>query len=400
MSAWGVRPRRPIAGLAVLGLTLSIAACGSGGNAAGDSGDGPVVIAIPVGLTGANSVIAPGVVQASELAAKEINDSGGILGGRKIKLKIYDDQSGAAGALKAFTAATRADKVVGIVGMETTAARNAGQPVAAQTNTPYVYTSSYEGKACADNLYINGSVPEQSIDPLVDYIGENLEAKRWAIVASDYAFGRGTSDYLKKALAKTGSEVVAEQYQPMDSGDWTSILQKVQSADPDVVVSILAGGTPSVTLTKQWKQAGLNVPHYSLGIDEETAQTIGSDAAGVRYSSVYFTTNESQKNAEFLAALKAEYGSDAHTPNALTVPQYEGVHLMANAIDEAGSTDPKAILKALPNVSFDGPSGTVQIDEQHHAAVTVYLGEVQGDGTTKVIDDFGRVSPGKQCPDL
>ena len=54
-------------------------------------------IGIPVGLSGANSVVAPSVVQASELAVEQINAKGGVLG-RQLELVIADDGSGAQGA--------------------------------------------------------------------------------------------------------------------------------------------------------------------------------------------------------------------------------------------------------------------------------------------------------------
>ena len=60
-----------------------------------------IKIGVPVGLSGANSVVAPSVVQAAELAVEEINAKGGILG-KKVLLEVADDGSGAAGALKAF----------------------------------------------------------------------------------------------------------------------------------------------------------------------------------------------------------------------------------------------------------------------------------------------------------
>lgn len=376
-------------------LTLAAVSCSSG-----KTDDNSVLIAIPVGLTGANSVVAPGVVQASELAVAEVNANGGVLGGRQLKMKVYDDQSGANGALKAFTAAVREDNVVGIVGMETTAARNAGEPIAAETNTPYVYTSGYEGKACSSNLFINGSTPEQSVDPLVAYINKSMAAKTWAVVASDYAYGRDTAEFFQNAVTESGGQVVSTQFNPTDSGDWTSALQNIRSANPDVVVSILAAGTPSVTLSKQWKQSGLTIPLFNLGMDEDTAKTIGADAAGVLYPSMYFTGNDSPQNKKFIAALQSKYGADAHIPNQLTVPQYVGVHLLAEAINAAGSTDPAAILAKLPEVSFDGPSGPVQIDKEHHANLNFYLGEVQKDGSTNVVADFGQVDPGQQCPKL
>ncbi len=60
-----------------------------------------ITIGIPVGLSGANSVVAPSVVQSAELAVEEINAKGGILG-KQVKLEVADDASGAAGAQKAF----------------------------------------------------------------------------------------------------------------------------------------------------------------------------------------------------------------------------------------------------------------------------------------------------------
>src|ERR1700722_3156485 len=56
---------------------------------------GPIVIGVPVGLSGANSVVAPSVVQEAQLAVDEINTAGGVLG-RKLQLEVADDASGAA----------------------------------------------------------------------------------------------------------------------------------------------------------------------------------------------------------------------------------------------------------------------------------------------------------------
>jgi len=60
-----------------------------------------IKIGVPVGLSGANSVVAPSVVQSAELAVEEINAKGGVLG-RQLELVVADDGSGAAGAQKAF----------------------------------------------------------------------------------------------------------------------------------------------------------------------------------------------------------------------------------------------------------------------------------------------------------
>ncbi len=98
--------------------------------------------------------------------------------------------------------------------------------------------------------------------------------------------------------------------------------------------------------------------------------------------------------------MKKKFGADLKTPNDLSVPEYEAVYLYKAAVEKAGSTDPSAVLKALPEVSFDGPRGTVQMSKQHHAPLTMYLGLVQADGSVKVLDSFKDVDPGQQCPNL
>ncbi|MBV9522716.1 MAG: amino acid ABC transporter, partial [Alphaproteobacteria bacterium] len=51
-------------------------------------------------------------------------------------------------------------------------------------------------------------------------------------------------------------------------------------------------------------------------------------------------------------------------------------------------------------VSFEGPRGTIQMSKQRHAPLTMYLGQVQADGSVKVLDSFKNVDPGDQCPKL
>src|SRR5205814_8916120 len=93
--------------LATLLVVLSVAMVPAGAVRSQDKK--PIVIAVPVGLSGVNSVVAPAVVQSGELAVEEINAKGGVLG-RKLQLVPLDDESGAAGAVKAFNPASRQHK--------------------------------------------------------------------------------------------------------------------------------------------------------------------------------------------------------------------------------------------------------------------------------------------------
>ncbi len=358
-----------------------------------------IKLGVPVGLSGANSVVAPSVVQSAELAVEEINAKGGILG-KKVMLEVADDGSGAAGAQKAFDSLIFQKKVNVLISMETSAARNAGLPIVTRGKTPFIYTSFYEGRSCNKYLYVNAWVPDQQVAPIVDYFMKKHNAKTYFLVGSDYAFGRGMLEFTRGYIEKKGGKVLGEEYLPMDGSDWTAVISKLKSAKPDAIITSTAGGAPNVTLTKQLRAAGVTIPYGNLAVDEGTAKSMGGDAEGIYISGSYLTNIDSAKNRVFLAAMQKKFGAGLKTPNDLSVPQYEGIYAYKLAVEKAGSTDADKVIKALAQVSFEGPRGKIQMNKQRHAPLTMYLGQVQKDGSVKVLDVFKDVDPGDQCPNL
>jgi urea transport system substrate-binding protein len=376
---------------AVAGIVLSTPALAQSG--------APIKIGVPVGLSGANSVVAPSVVQSAQLAVDEINASGGVLG-RPLALEIADDASGAAGAQRAFDALVLQKNVNVIISMETSAARNAGLPIISKGDVPYIYTSFYEGRSCNKNLFVNAWVPEQQVPPIVDNFMTAQKARKLYLIGSDYAFGRGMLQFARAYIEKSGGSVVGEDYLPMDGSDWTAIISKLKASGADAIITSTAGGAPNVTLTKQLRAAGVTLPYANLAVDEGTARSMGADAAGIFISASYVTSIDSPANTSFLKAMAKKFGGDLKTPNDLSVPQYEAIYLYKSAVEKAKSTDTAAVLAALPTVSFEGPRGTISMSKQHHAPLTMYLGQVQSDGSVKVVATFKGVDPGAQCPNL
>ena len=348
----------------------------------------PIKIGIPVGLSGANSVVAPSVVQASELAVAEINAKGGVIG-RPLQLEIADDGSGAQGAQRAYDSLVYQKEVDGIVAMETTAARNAGLPIVNRGRVPLIYTSFYEGRSCSPWMYINAWVPEQQVEPIVD---------QFFLIGSDYAFGRGMLKFTREYVESKGGTVVGESYLPIEGSDWTAIISQLRSANPDALITSTSGGAPNVTLTRQLRSAGVDIPYGNYAIDEGTAKSMGGNAEGVYLAASYISSLDTPANREFLQAIKDKFGDDAETPNELSVPQYDGIYAYAAAVEKAGSTEPSAVIDALSEVTVEGPRGAIKMDKQRHAALTMYLGKVASDGSVEVVKSFKNVDPGEQCP--
>ncbi|MFM0076176.1 substrate-binding protein [Paraburkholderia sediminicola] len=380
----------------ILGAAAAlVAACTSMSALAAD----PIRIGVAVGLSGANSVVAPAVVQSSQLAVDEINAAGGIMG-RQVQLDITDDASGAVGAQKAYDTLVFQKNVDAIISMETSAARNAALPIVARGKKPFVYTSFYEGRSCSPWMYVNGWVPEQQVAPVVDYFAKSKGAKTFYLVGNDYVFGRGMLGFTRKYIEEHGGKVVGEEYLPIDGTDWTPILSKIRSAHPDALISATAGGAPNVSLAKQLKGSGMTLPYGNLAIDEGTAKSMGDVATGMYMSGSYLTGIDTPGNKKFLAAMDKKFGKDLKTPNELSEPQYEAFFLYKAAVEKAGSTDADKVIKALSQVSFDGPRGPVAMNRSRHTPLAMRLGQIEADGSIRILQTFPNVDPGAQCPNI
>jgi urea transport system substrate-binding protein len=138
----------------------------------------------------------------------------------------------------------------------------------------------------------------------------------------------------------------------------------------------------------------------NLSVDEGTAKNMGPDAEGIFITASYLTRIDNPANKKFLAAMKAKFGDQLLTPNDLSVPEYDAVYLYKAAAEKAKTPDGAPVVKALAEVSFDGPRGLVQMNRERHAPLTMYLGQVQADGSVSVVKAFQNVDPGSQCPKL
>lgn len=375
----------------LLGLGAALAMAGSVHAA------DPIKIGVPVGLSGANSVVAPSVVQSAELAVEEINAKGGVLG-RPLELVIADDASGAQGAQRAYDSLIFQEEVDAIISMETSAARNAGLPIVNRGRVPFIYTSFYEGRSCSPWMYVNAWVPEQQVAPIVDHFMAEFGAKTFFLIGSDYAFGRGMLEFTRQYVEANGGTVLGEEYLPMDGSDWTSIISQLRASGADALITSTAGGAPNVTLTKQLRAAGVTIPYGNLAVDEGTAASMGADAEGIFIAASYVSGIDSEANKTFLAAMEAKFGAELETPNDLSVPQYEAIYAYAAAVEQVGSTDAEGVIEALGTITVDGPRGAITMSKQRHAPLTMYLGRVAADGSVEVIKTFENVDPGEQCP--
>jgi len=336
------------------------------------SGGDTIKIGLNYELTGAVSQYGNACSEGIELAAKEINASGGI-NGKQIELIKVDNKSDNNESMNVATRLATQDKVIAILGPATSGAFKATASVAESYKVPVISCSStandvtvQDGKVkewvfrtCySDNF--QGSV-------MGSFAYSDLKTTK-AVILSDKGndYSQGLSDSFKKSFVNLSGTIVAEEYITETDTDFSPVLTKINGMDFDVLYLPTYYETAGPVI-KQARAIGMDVP--ILGADGYDSETI-VDLAGSKeaLNNVYFTNHYSSQDTspevvKFVSDFKA---AKSQEPNGFNALGYDLMYFTADAIKRAGSTDTTAIKDALASTKdFEGVTGTFSIDENH-----------------------------------
>ncbi len=368
--------------------TSSSAAVSSGsasGSAETSSGE-TIKVGILHSLSGTMAISEVSVKDAEMMAIEEINAAGGVLG-KKIEPIIEDGASDWPKFAEKAKKLLQNDKVATVFGCWTSASRKAVLPVFEENNGLLWYPVQYEGMESSPNIFYSGAAPNQQIVPAVEWLLKN-KGKKFFLLGSDYVFPRTANKIIKAQLAAMGGELIAEEYTPLGHTDYSTIINKIKSAKPDVVFNTLNGDS-NVAFFKELKASGItpkDLTTCSVSVAEEEIRGIGADnMAGHLVSWNYYQTTDTPENKAFVEKYKTKYGADRVTDDPIEAA-YINVYLWAEAVKKAGSTDIAKVKEAAKGLEFKAPEGTVKIDgDNQHIYKPVRIGEVQPDGLIKEI---------------
>ena len=361
----------------------------SASNASATAGSGDTIkVGILHSLSGTMAISEKSVVDAEQLAIEEINAAGGVLG-KKIQAVVEDGASNWDTFREKANKLIDEDKVVTIFGCWTSASRKNVLPVFESKQHMLWYPVQYEGQECSKNVFYTGAAPNQQIEPAVDWLLKN-KGKEFFLVGSDYVFPRTANTIIKAQLAAKGGNTVGEDYLPLGNTEVTPIITKIKQALPNggVIFNTLNGDS-NVAFFKQLQGAGLGpdkYPSMSVSIAEEEVRAIGSDYLKGHYAAWnYFQTVDTPANKKFVQAFKKKYGEDRVTNDPMEAA-YVMVYLWKQAVEKAGTADDlEKVRKAALGQAFDAPEGKVTLDNNHHLAKVVRIGEVRDDGLFNIV---------------
>ncbi|MEU5880284.1 branched-chain amino acid ABC transporter substrate-binding protein [Spirillospora sp. NPDC047279] len=354
------------AGTAVLLIVSCTAACGQGllgGD--GDDDKGDILIGMDIPLTGDSAEIGPYMKNGAQLAIDEINARGGVLGGRKLKLRTEDDACDPKLAVAAASKLVSAGITMSVGGYCSTATLptlpvfdKAKIPLITIANSAQIYQQGLKHV-----FLINGTGDQQAAAGLTWLAKDG--ARRVAVMHDNTSYSRDIAERAVAELDEPGGpdKATLEVVTPKET-DFAAAVTSVLRTRPDYVFwtgYYAEGGL----LIRQFRAAGYK-GRFLVG-DGSVATGLVKIAGGANAEGVYATMCPTPGTipgaSGWIARYRKSFGAE---PGPYSTQAYDGIRLAAEALGKAGSTDGGALVAALERINgFPMFSGPLRFTPQH-----------------------------------
>lgn len=349
--------------------------------------DGETLLLGEVGsLTGSEAAFGISTRNGIELALEEANATGGVKG-KKLAVRVYDDQSKPEEAASATTRLITQDKVVAILGEVASSNSLAMAPKAQEAKVPMVSPSSTNPKVTEVGDYIFRVC---FIDPfqgfvMAKYARETLKFKKVAILTDKKsAYSEGLTEVFNKKFAEMGGQIVGVIAYSKGDTDFRSQLTNVKKLKPEGVY--VPGYYQDVALiAEQAKELGLKVTLMGGdGWDSEKLFELGGQAVEGSYVSNHYSADDpSPRVQEFIKKYQAKFGA---VPDSLAALGYDSARVVIDALKRAPDASGPALRDAIAQTKdFPGVAGTITLDEHRNPVKPAVVLKVEG-GKFKYVD--------------
>jgi branched-chain amino acid transport system substrate-binding protein len=338
----------------------------------------PVKIGLGLPLTGPLAFLGNEFLKGSQLAAEEVNKTGGILGGRKIELVVRDHKGIPA---EGVTLAKRliAEDKVSIIDIDLPSSTNIAVHVVSKEQKA-VQLSSY---AFAPDVSDKGhpfhfrvcTRAESIAEVLGGYLAPLPNNRKIAMVAPNDDYGRGDLSTLIAFFKKAGKpEVVYEAYYERNQTDFNTILLKMKSLNPDCYYINVRWPASAIALQQMEDLAMLKGKYLSSSVNfynKELAKRVGRLMEGASMSVAWAPVFKDPESQKLVKAYRAKYGDD---PNDSVSLGWSPIMVAAMGIQNAGTDkDQEKIRLAIKGLKWNSPQGPISFDEKGDSGVPAHV---------------------------
>jgi branched-chain amino acid transport system substrate-binding protein len=350
----------------------------SGGSTGSGGGSEPIKLGASSALTGKYSKEGTTMREGYELWIDQINAGESPIGdgkllGRDVELVIYDDQSDPSRAVNLYKRLLSQDDVDLLMGPYSSAVSTSVIPIIEQNQKACVMPMMSDTSVLAerDVSYVTQAIAPAStyVQGAVDIAASN-GAETVAMVYENTAFPTSVATGHKPYIEEQGMEVVHDEGYPKDINDYTPVLNKVKSKEPDMVMG--GGYTPdAIGLTQAAKSIGLSPGIMAWVVGGQVPafyDSVGGDGLAVTGDLFWAPFFDLPYNEQFVEGFLNTYDSydDGLDIDYHSVGGYAGCLVMEQAVRNVGELDQAAIAEQLHQIEMEIPfaNGVYQVDEQ------------------------------------
>ena len=275
------------------------------------------------------------------------------------------------------------DKVQYLAGFYFTPDALAVAPLLEESRTPMIVLNAATSAIVQKSPYIvrTSFTMWQNTVPAAKVAYKN-GSKKVAIAVSDYGPGIDAENAFKKTFEADGGAVTEAIRMPMNTTDFSPIMQRIKDSGADTIFTFLPAGPPTLGFVKAYVDNGLKasgVKLMSTGdvVTEPDLANIGESGIGILSTYHYAVSHDSPENKAFLDQIVKD-GGKLDEVTMTSVAAYDGARLIYKMIEATnGQRDPEKAVAAVKGLEWVSPRGPVSIDpETRHIRQNVYVREM------------------------
>jgi branched-chain amino acid transport system substrate-binding protein len=335
--------------------------------------DKPIRIGVPTSI---QVQVGKDIRDGIQLAIDEINAQGGVLG-RKLEAVVADESNTNDAAIAAIKKLTADEKVDVLIGGWSSGFALAQLPHVSAAKTVYLIagaaaptitanvTKDYENYKYIFRPMLNSvDLARDVVDYAVNYVGKERGVKKIAIVAESAAWTRALVPFLERSIKAAGIDISAVEYFEIKTTDFSPIFAKIRNSGAGYMIQVVSHATSDIFI-KQWADAKVPVPLGGLDAKAQEADffaRVDGKALGQTTIVPIMRAPVTPKTIPFWDAFVKKYD---RPPVYTAGTAYDAVHVYAEAVKRAGTTETNALVKALEKTDYVSTSGRIVFTESH-----------------------------------
>jgi branched-chain amino acid transport system substrate-binding protein len=320
----------------------------------------PVKIGLVAALTGESALSGEAIIRGLTIAIDEVNEAGGVLGGRKLELIRRDDESTPAKGIAVTRESIEQEKVAIVFGGLDSPVSLAMLPVIHELKTPYMGVWAAATNITRNDFDPNYAFRVSANDNLVDrfllqYAKEKHKVSKVGLILINNPWGESNQKGFEEWAPKSNIEIAGvEKFNEKDN-DITAQLTRLKNAGAEALM-LVANAAPAAQVMRSLTRINWDVPivsHWGIS-GGRFPELAGNIASKVEFVQTYsFFNKQSNVGEKVLNKLNQKF--QLKEPNQILAPvgianAYDALMLTAKAIEIAGTTEGEKLQAAFLNL--------------------------------------------------